>query len=132
MEFRLARNRGDGRSPQHESRVIARLFRLSEILFRFLHQLVVNAERRKPGYLERLPDTTRLFSSHLELPGVESAAMRTRIYPWIILTIALSIVILYAPSDLYKYARKEARTAIVKLQLKLDRMRMRYGPPAAM
>ena len=23
-----------------------------EILFRFLHQLVVNAERRKPGYLE--------------------------------------------------------------------------------
>ena len=43
-----------------------------EILFRFLHQSVVNAERRKPGYLERLPDTTRLFSSHPELTGVES------------------------------------------------------------
>ena len=76
--------------------------------------------------------TPGFFSSHLEPPRVESAAMRTRIYPWIILTIVLSLVILYAPSDLYKYARKEARTAIVKLQLKMDRMRMRYGPPAAM
>ena len=82
------------------------------------------------------PPTTltpsRLLSSHPELPRVESAAMRTRIYPWIILTIVLSIVILYTPSDLYKYARKETRTAIVKLQLKLDRMRMRYEPPAAL
>jgi|SRR5215470_5571421 len=74
----------------------------------------------KPGF----------FSSLLEQPRVESAAMRTRIYPWIILCAVLSTVILYAPSDLYKYARKEARTTIVKLQLKLDRMRMRYGRPA--
>jgi hypothetical protein len=44
-----------------QNQVTSPAFRLREILFRFLHQLVVNAERRKPGYLERLPDTTRLF-----------------------------------------------------------------------
>ena len=56
--------------------------------------------------------------------------MRKKIYPWIILFVVLAAGILYAPPDLYKYAppglRKKARTAIVKLKLKLDRAR--YGP----
>ena len=56
--------------------------------------------------------------------------MRKKIYPWIILSAVLAIGILYAPPDLYKYAppgpRKKARTAMVELKLKLDRVR--YGP----
>jgi hypothetical protein len=56
--------------------------------------------------------------------------MRNKIYPWIILWAVLSTVILYAPSDLYKYAlpvlREKARTAVFRLKWELDKVR--YGP----
>jgi hypothetical protein len=69
----------------------------------------------------------RLFSSHLELPRIESVAMRTKIYPWIILCAVLSVVILYAQPDLYKDAR--IAIEILKWDLILAAEELIYGPP---
>jgi hypothetical protein len=50
--------------------------------------------------------------------------MRNKIYPWILSWAVLSTVILYAPSEPYKYAppglREEALDAMFRLDLKLD------------
>jgi len=87
------------------------------------HGVPIGAESER-WQVVGLPLRARLFSSHLESPRVESAAMRKKIYPWIILLAVLSAGILCIPER--PGLRRKARTAIVKLKLKLDRVR--YGP----
>jgi hypothetical protein len=69
-----------------------------------------------PSHSRKAGSIARLFSSHPESPRVESAAMRTKIYPWIILCAILAIGILYAP-------RPEKALAKLKWEL----YQLRYG-----
>jgi hypothetical protein len=55
------------------------VFAPDEILFRFLHQLVVNAERRKPGYLRAARYDPAFFSLRRMLNADHGAGRMARV-----------------------------------------------------